>query len=107
MPDRQAIYGSGFYYYHAILAAKKAKLHDDVQQVSIKDSDDKYVFNLADIKALSFSKKDILSHAEQNEPADYDDAKDQDSTEPVEGDYVEDLLFPKAVYHKSYGDDDE
>lgn len=107
LPDRQAIYGSGFYYYHAILAAKKAKLHDDVQQVSIKDSDDKYVFNLADIKALSFSKKDILSHAEQNEPADYDDAKDQDSTEPIEGDYVEDLLFPKAVYHKSYGDDDE
>lgn len=107
LPDRQEIYGSGFYYYHAILAAKKANLHSDVRQVSIKDSDDKYVFNLSDIKALSFSKKDILSHAEQNEPSDYDDAKEQDSTEPVEGDYVEDLLFPKAVYHKSYNDDDD
>lgn len=106
LPDRQEIYGSGFYYYDAIYAVKKAKLHG-VNQVSVKDADDKYIFNLADIKELSFKKKDLLANAKQNEPADFDDAKEQDDTEPVEGDYLNDLLFPKAVYHKSYDDDDD
>ncbi|WP_076461972.1 hypothetical protein [Limosilactobacillus caccae] len=106
LPDRQEIYASGFYYYHAILAVKKTKLNPNVSQVSIKDNDDKYVFNVADIKDLSFSKKDILENARINNPSAYDDAKDQDSTEPCEAEYLEDQLFPKAVSHVSYDNDE-
>lgn len=107
LPDRQAIYASGFYYYHAVLAVKKAKLHSNVTQVEIVDENDKYKFNVEDIKALSFSKKDILENARINNPSAYDDAKDQDSTEPCENEYLEDQLYPKAVSHISYEKSDE
>ena len=98
-------YGSDFYLYQGIKAAKIAKLDSNVKQLLIQNDDDKYVFNMTDINALSFTKKDILNNAKQHEPADADDAKDQGSlTDQVEEDYLEDNLFPKAVQHTSNDD---
>lgn len=101
LPDRKAIYGGDFYWYEAVHAVKLSKLNN-VNTITIKDSDDKYTFNLQDIENLNLSKKFIKSWGQQNNPSDYDDAEDQDNYDILRYDYVFDTLTPKAINHISY-----
>lgn len=106
LPDREEIYGGNLYFIAAIKAAKKAKFHRNLTQICIKDDDDKYAFNIADIKGLSLKSKVILAYVEDYYPADYDDAKDQhEVTDACMMDYLSDMLLPKAVEHVSYNDE--
>ncbi len=106
LPDRKRIYGSDFYWYEAVHAAKNAQLKN-TNTVTIKDDDDKYTFNLYDIQALDLTTNFIKQWGLQNNPSDYDDCKDQGDYDKLRQDYVSDTLKPKAINHISYSDDED
>lgn len=97
LPDREEIYGGDFYNFHAYQAVKRTKFNSSLTTVTVKNDDDKYTFNIPDIKALSFSHADIKKDAQQ-----YNDGDDNDNEYSY---YLKDQLYPKAISHKSYNDD--
>lgn len=99
LPDREEIYGGDLYNFYAYQAVKRANLDSSLSTVTVKNDDDKYTFNISDIKALSFSHGDIKRNAQQ-----YNDGDDDDNEYSY---YLEDLLYPNAIFHKSYNDDNE
>mgnify|MGYP005790482367 FL=1 len=104
LPDRKDIYYGEEYRYDAIKAVKMAKLRH-TKTVTIKDSSDKYTFNLADIKSLNLKDSFIKQWGQQNDPSDYSDAKDQHDYDILRRDYVNSVLLPKAINHVNYDKD--
>lgn len=68
------LYGGDFYNFHAYQAVKRTKFNSSLTTVTVKNDDDKYTFNIPDIKALSFSHADIKKDAQQ-----YNDGDDNDN----------------------------
>ena len=104
-------YDGTYWDYVALKAANKARSNDEVQQVSLRsdNNNDKRVFNINDIKNLTFSEKAILQDIKVNHPNIYDDVKNGTDGGDIEDryeNYLEDQLYPKATYYKSYEKDD-
>lgn len=92
------------YWYIAIKAAQIAPL-EYTDTFTFKDLTDKYTFNFNDIQALTFKKKFIRQWMQDNQPGNYD--KHAINYEQYYYNYIEDVLFPKAIDHVNYNDDDE
>lgn len=99
LPDREEIYGGNLYVFYACKAVKRASFDSSISTVTVKDDDDKYTFNISDVKAIPFTHADIKQNAEQ-----YNDAEDADNKYSY---YLADKLYPKAIFHKSYNQDDD
>lgn len=97
LPDRQEIYGGDFYNFYAYQAVKRTSFDPTVSTVTVKSYDDKYTFNISDVKALPFTHTDIKQNAKQ-----YNDGEDNEYSY-----YLTDKLYPKAIFHKSYHQDDD
>lgn len=100
-PDRDTIYYSSEHWGEAIRAAKKAPLKHTTT-VTIKDELDKYTFNLSDIQALNFKKKFIRQWMQDNQPGEYHEENGDFNYELYCYNYVEEVLFPKAINHVDY-----
>lgn len=104
LPGRLGIYYYYVYWYAAIKAAQKAPL-EYTDTFTFKDLTDKYTFNFNDIQALTFKKKFIRQWMQDNQPGNYD--KHAINYEQYYYNYIEEVLFPKAINHVNYDDDDE
>lgn len=90
-----------FYWYIAIKAAQKAPL-EYTDTFTFKDSTDKYTFNFNDIQALTFKKKFIRQWMQDNQPGEYHEENGDFNYDLYCYNYVEEVLFPKAINHVDY-----